>query len=48
VVFLIASARKKWGLYYQEPNNGGKMWEEMFIYVRRIYGWGIVPSPNLD
>ena len=29
MVLLILSEGKKWGLYYQEPNNGGKKWEEM-------------------
>jgi hypothetical protein len=29
VVLLILSARKKWGSTYNQPNNGGKKWEEM-------------------
>jgi len=35
VVLLILSEGKKWGSTYNQPNNGGKKWEEM---VEPVYG----------
>jgi len=35
MVLLIASEGKKWGSTYNQPNNGGKKWEEM---VEPVYG----------
>jgi len=46
VVFLIASEGKKWGSTYNQPNNGGKKWEEMVEPVITKWGKGIVPTPN--
>ena len=33
MVLQISGEGKKWGSTYQELNNGGKKWEEMFISV---------------
>jgi hypothetical protein len=43
VVFLISTEGKKWGSTYNQHNNGGKKWEEMFIPVQVKWGKGIVP-----
>jgi len=46
VVLLIASEGKKWGSTYNQPNNGGKKWEEMFISVTPNMGEGDCPHCN--
>jgi len=46
VVFLISTEGKKWGSTYNQHNNGGKKWEEMFIPVTPKMGERDCPHCN--
>ena len=43
MVLLIASEGQKWGSTYNQPNNGGKKWEEMVEPVTPNMGEGDCP-----
>jgi len=48
MVLLIASEGKKWGLYYNQPQIGGKKWGTVVCKSGGKCGKGIVPPSTSD